>query len=162
VAAKRLTRAESRERTKERLLDAAAELFAERGVNGTSVEQIADRAGYTRGAFYGNFGGKYDLVVALLGRPAPAVLRIELMLHAVREPAVRSRCVEHERTARALAEDRVRAEFASPGARPPADPAFLALVVRALEDGLVLHGHLTPDAAGPAALTDAVELLLRP
>lgn len=158
MAAKRLTRAESRERTQERLLGAAAELFAERGVNGTSVEQIADRAGYTRGAFYSNFGGKHDLVVALLARPAPAVLRIELMLHAVREPSVRSRCEEHERTARALAESRLRAELTS----PPADPAFLALVVRALEDGLALHGHLAPDAAGPGVLADAVELLLRP
>src|SRR3954471_10523442 len=66
VAAKRLTREESREQTRERLLAAAAELFAERGVNGTSVEQIAERAGYTRGAFYGNFDGKPELLVALL------------------------------------------------------------------------------------------------
>jgi AcrR family transcriptional regulator len=63
---RRIPRAESQARTRERLLAAAAELFAERGVNGASVEQIAERAGYTRGAFYGNFTGKPDLVVALL------------------------------------------------------------------------------------------------
>jgi AcrR family transcriptional regulator len=73
VAGKRLTRAESRERTKERLLDAAAGLFAERGVNGTSVEQITDRAGYTRGAFYGNFEDKHELIEGLV-RDAGAVL----------------------------------------------------------------------------------------
>ncbi|WP_020668673.1 TetR/AcrR family transcriptional regulator [Amycolatopsis nigrescens] len=63
---KRLTRAESRERTRERLLSAAAELFAENGVNGASVEQIAERAGFSRGAFYGNFADKQELVVELL------------------------------------------------------------------------------------------------
>ncbi|MER5703148.1 TetR/AcrR family transcriptional regulator [Micromonospora sp. NPDC002296] len=63
---KRLTRQESREITRKELLRAAAELFAECGVNGTSVEQIVERAGYTRGAFYGNFDGKHELVLALL------------------------------------------------------------------------------------------------
>nr|BFE99482.1 hypothetical protein GCM10020241_11580 [Streptoalloteichus tenebrarius] len=68
VTRKRLSREESREQTRERLLTAAAELFAERGVNGTSVEQIAERAGYTRGAFYGNFEDKHHLVLELLHR----------------------------------------------------------------------------------------------
>ncbi|GAA2037854.1 TetR/AcrR family transcriptional regulator [Catenulispora yoronensis] len=63
---KRLTRQQSRELTREQLLQAAAELFAESGVNGTSVEQIVERAGYTRGAFYGNFDGKREIVLALL------------------------------------------------------------------------------------------------
>lgn len=63
---KRLTRQQSRELTREQLLRSAAELFAEQGVNGTSVEQIVERAGYTRGAFYGNFKGKHELVLALL------------------------------------------------------------------------------------------------
>ena len=62
----RMTRAESRQQTRERLLAAAAELFAERGVNGASVEQIAERAGYSRGAFYGNFTDKHELAVDLL------------------------------------------------------------------------------------------------
>ena len=63
---RRLTRQQSRELTREQLLQAAAELFAEHGVNGTSVEQIVERAGYTRGAFYGNFEGKHEIVLALL------------------------------------------------------------------------------------------------
>ena len=62
----RLTRQESRQITRERILQAAAGLFAEHGVNGTSVEQIVEHAGYTRGAFYGNFDGKHELVLALL------------------------------------------------------------------------------------------------
>lgn len=66
IISTRLTRQERREITRQELLHAAADLFAERGVNGTSVEQIVERAGYTRGAFYGNFDGKQQLVLALL------------------------------------------------------------------------------------------------
>ncbi|ABD10496.1 transcriptional regulator, TetR family [Frankia casuarinae] len=61
-----MSREESRELTREKLLRSAAELFAERGLAGTSVEQIVERAGFTRGAFYGNFDGKHELVLALL------------------------------------------------------------------------------------------------
>ncbi|ANY06841.1 TetR/AcrR family transcriptional regulator [Pseudonocardia sp. HH130630-07] len=52
--------------TRARLLAAAAEVFAESGVAGASVETIAERAGHTRGAFYGHFAGKDELVAALL------------------------------------------------------------------------------------------------
>ncbi|WP_260336667.1 TetR/AcrR family transcriptional regulator [Paraburkholderia sp. CI2] len=61
-----MTRAESRERTRRRLLDAAASSIAERGFAATSVEDISAQAGYTRGAFYSNFSSKSDLFVELL------------------------------------------------------------------------------------------------
>lgn len=51
--------------TRRRLLDAASEVFAERGFHGSSVEDICDRAGFTRGAFYSNFASKDDLVIEL-------------------------------------------------------------------------------------------------
>jgi len=63
---KRMTRAESRELTRRRLLDAAALSIAEKGLAATSVEDIAAQAGYTRGAFYSNFSSKCDLFVELL------------------------------------------------------------------------------------------------
>lgn len=66
MARQRLSRAESRQLTRDRLLTAAADAFAELGVNGASVEHIAERAGYSRGAFYGNFEDKDDLVIELL------------------------------------------------------------------------------------------------
>ena len=47
----RLTREESQGLTRTRLLEAGAEVFAEKGFYGASVEEIAERAGYTRGAF---------------------------------------------------------------------------------------------------------------
>ncbi|MER7013144.1 TetR family transcriptional regulator [Saccharopolyspora sp. NPDC000359] len=66
MARQRLSRREAQALTRARLLDAAAEEFAEHGVAGASVERIADRAGYTRGAFYGHFADKDAVVAALL------------------------------------------------------------------------------------------------
>lgn len=54
-----------REQTRARLLDAAAEVFAEVGLEGASVEAICDRAGFTRGAFYSNFESKDELFLQL-------------------------------------------------------------------------------------------------
>jgi AcrR family transcriptional regulator len=63
---KRLTREESREQTRLRLLEAAAVVIAKKGLAATSVEDIAGHAGYTRGAFYSNFKSKTDLFIELL------------------------------------------------------------------------------------------------
>lgn len=60
------TQGERRAETRRRLLDAAAELFAERGVEGASIDAIAERADRTSGALYDHFGGKEGLLVALL------------------------------------------------------------------------------------------------
>src|ERR1700744_4363640 len=65
---KRLTREDSRDLTQQRLLDAAQKLFAKKGLAATSVEDITAAAGYLRGAFYSNFGGKNDLFIELLRR----------------------------------------------------------------------------------------------
>ena len=64
----RVTRKESMELTRARLLDAAEEVFAERGFAGASLDQIADRAGYTRGAVYANYDGKPGLFLAIMDR----------------------------------------------------------------------------------------------
>jgi AcrR family transcriptional regulator len=63
---KRLSREESREQTRLRLLEAAAVIIAKKGLTATSVEDIAAHAGYTRGAFYSNFKSKSDLFIELL------------------------------------------------------------------------------------------------
>lgn len=55
-----------REATRTRLIAAAIHEFAERGIDATSVEQLCERAGFTRGAFYSNFATKDDLCVAIL------------------------------------------------------------------------------------------------
>lgn len=57
-----------RAQTRDRLLSAAAAVFAERGILAASVEEICEQAGFTRGAFYSNFESKDDLYFALLRR----------------------------------------------------------------------------------------------
>lgn len=61
----RRTREEQRAETRARLLEAAAEVIAARGLEGASIDEITERAGYTRGAFYSNFSGKPELLIEL-------------------------------------------------------------------------------------------------
>jgi AcrR family transcriptional regulator len=55
-----------RAQTRRALLDAAATLFAERGVDGASIDAIAAAADRTSGAIYDHFGGKEGLLFAIL------------------------------------------------------------------------------------------------
>lgn len=68
AAQPRRSRADQREQTRQRLLDAAAAAFAEHGFQGASIDDIAARAGFTRGAFYSNFDDKSELLVQLCER----------------------------------------------------------------------------------------------
>ncbi|HWA66622.1 MAG TPA: TetR family transcriptional regulator [Mycobacteriales bacterium] len=65
---RRLTRAESKERTRQRLVDAATTLFLRDGFRATTLEQIGDEAGYTRGAVYSNFASKTEVGIAVIDR----------------------------------------------------------------------------------------------
>src|SRR3954449_8707159 len=69
----RPTRSERQAQTRQALIDAAAEVVLERGYAGASVEAIAARAGYTRGAFYGNFRSKQELFVEVLQQRVASV-----------------------------------------------------------------------------------------
>jgi AcrR family transcriptional regulator len=59
-----MTRDERRAATRADLLEAAARVFARRGLNGASVDDVAAEAGYTSGAVYSNFRNKDELFVA--------------------------------------------------------------------------------------------------
>ncbi len=61
-----VTRSERKARTREELLRAARTVFLRRGFHAASLDEIADEAGYTKGAVYSNFAGKDDLFLALL------------------------------------------------------------------------------------------------
>lgn len=54
--------------TRQELLDAAERLFSEKGVSNTSMNQVAEAAGVTRGAIYHHFENKLDLIDALMER----------------------------------------------------------------------------------------------
>jgi AcrR family transcriptional regulator len=61
----RRARAEQRD-ARAQLLAAAAEVFARRGFRDASVDEVAARAGYSKGAVYWHFSGKEDLFFALM------------------------------------------------------------------------------------------------
>ncbi|MCI0395275.1 MAG: TetR/AcrR family transcriptional regulator [Chloroflexi bacterium] len=71
------------ERTRAGLIEAAFELFAGQGFHGTSMRQIAERAGLTVGSIYNHFPSKDDIFVAVvqeyhpLTRIAPLLAEIE-------------------------------------------------------------------------------------
>jgi AcrR family transcriptional regulator len=52
-------------RTRAALLDAAARVYAEHGFAGATLDDVAEEAGFTKGAIYANFGSKSGLLVAL-------------------------------------------------------------------------------------------------
>lgn len=59
---------EKRELTQTQLLDAAAKLFVQQGFSATSIDAIAESAGFSRGAFYFYYPAKEDLFLALFQR----------------------------------------------------------------------------------------------
>jgi AcrR family transcriptional regulator len=79
----RLSRDESRAETRRRLLDAAWQVFAEKGFEGCSVDDLVERAGYSKGAFYSNFESKDAIFLELLKEHKAQMLgRLESLLEA--------------------------------------------------------------------------------
>jgi AcrR family transcriptional regulator len=124
------TQGERRAETRQRLLDAAAELFATRGVDGSSVDAIAEAADRTSGAIYDHFGGKEGILFALLEGwvdDVAAVITAELVAahtlddrlalvwrNITRPPPGRERWIhlEHELWSYAARNDRAREHLA--------------------------------------------------
>ena len=92
-ARKRLTREESKELTRLRLIEAAERLFIRRGYDDASVEEISEMAGYSRGAFYSNFDSKEQVFLAVIDRRRPRAL--DNILHRVSEPVERIAAVRN-------------------------------------------------------------------
>ncbi|WP_018653652.1 TetR/AcrR family transcriptional regulator [Actinomadura flavalba] len=156
-------RRDRRERTRTALLSAARRLWAERGIHGASLDDIAAAAGLTKGAVYSNFTGKTDLVLALMEHCAAspdvadltdrpddarllAMLLAEFWLYGMRDYAAGWRVAESyaERRTR-LAGD---AAADAPGEATAEERAALAL---ALDFGLAVQHLLDPDTV-PAGL----------
>jgi AcrR family transcriptional regulator len=118
----RPARAERRDARTE-LLAAAAEVFAERGFRESSVDDIAARAGYSKGAVYWHFSGKDELFLALLEERVDRPTRemIELLESAPPEqdmgPEASRRFVELLQTERELL--LLRHEYWSQAVRDP-------------------------------------------
>ena len=54
------------EETQAKILDAAEAIFSEQGFEKTQLEEVASRAGYTRGAIYAHYSSKEELFLALM------------------------------------------------------------------------------------------------
>ena len=62
----RLTRKEKQAHTRECLMRSAAKVFTQRGLQQASIDEVAEDAGFTKGAFYANFKNKEELFLAML------------------------------------------------------------------------------------------------
>jgi TetR/AcrR family transcriptional regulator, transcriptional repressor of aconitase len=62
----RLSREENQARTRSRLLAVAKQHFAREGYAASSLERIAEEAGFSKGAVYSNFAGKDELFLGVL------------------------------------------------------------------------------------------------
>src|SRR3954471_9164051 len=63
-----LTRAGRKQLTREHLLASAERLFIERGFHSASIDDIAQAAGFTKGAVYAHFKNKEAVFIALMER----------------------------------------------------------------------------------------------
>ncbi|MCA9584990.1 MAG: TetR/AcrR family transcriptional regulator [Myxococcales bacterium] len=74
VAARRGPREASKQRTRDALIRSAMELFAERGLDGPSLDEICAHAGLTRGALYVHFADREALMLAVMDRVGTELL----------------------------------------------------------------------------------------
>src|SRR4051794_38058500 len=72
-----------KDQVRARVLQAAGEVFAERGFAAASLDQVAAAAGFTKGAVYSNFGSKDELFLALM--TDEVARRVEVVEAALRE-----------------------------------------------------------------------------
>ena len=190
MARTRLTRSERTAQTRSELLEAAERRFFGAGYHGTTLEAIAEEAGYTKGAVYSAFDSKAGLFLALLDAVIDERLEEIASLFAA-EPLGPSRLkalahrsvgrrhqqwsllaiefgVHAAREPELLAQfapryRRIRdglAELASETSTPLGAEAW-AMVTLALVNGLALERSIDPDGV-PADLMAATQRLLYP
>jgi AcrR family transcriptional regulator len=100
------TRRQKQEETRSSILRSAAKLFCRKGLEGASVEDVAQDAGYTKGAFYSNFKSKEELFLVMMDEKFGAELeRIDRLLAGTGEP---------REEANAAAQDFVRYVYSDP------------------------------------------------
>jgi len=71
------------------LIDVGRAVFAERGYDGTAVEEIAERAGISKPVVYEHFGGKEGLYAVIVDREMASV--IDAVTHAIEAGSPRAR-----------------------------------------------------------------------
>jgi AcrR family transcriptional regulator len=134
------SRAEKQERTRGALLRAASRLFCKRGLEGTSIDEVAEAAGYTKGAFYANFKSKEELFLVMLDEKFSHELeRIDRTLAGTDDPDREARTAAAEYIHFASDDEwpRLYFQFAAHAARNEDFRQELATRQRAMRDRLV-------------------------
>jgi AcrR family transcriptional regulator len=181
----------TRDDTKEKLFEAAAEVFEQQGIGAASIEAIAAAAGMTRGAFYSNFESKDDLIIAMLEDHVERSLKHhrdllarhrepEAFIAALRsaergrhDPLGRAPLLHIEMILFAARSEKRRPELAKRlKARRDmvaeilteqkfGDPAWISSLLLALEDGFRLHRLVDPGSTPADSFFRAVTGLLK-
>ncbi|MEA3339813.1 MAG: TetR/AcrR family transcriptional regulator [Chloroflexota bacterium] len=186
-----LSRRERKKReTRQRLMEAALQLFRERGYDNTTIERITEAADVAKSTFFNYFATKNAILPALIewrlkeledallperGAPASPVARIKRALCLVAEDPLSDptlarrffaakRCHPDLRPVHALARlfsEQVRQAQAAGEIRADLDPVYLGGVIRALFfQQLMMWHHGYHPAPLPECLDGVVDLLL--
>jgi AcrR family transcriptional regulator len=120
---RRMTREESRTHTRERVLDSAAVIFRRDGFHRASIDEIAEEAGFSRGAVYSSFANKEEFFLALHDREARQRVQLiaaRLLENGTLEDAARTAArTSYERHLADPGWSLVTSEFAVHAARNP-------------------------------------------
>ena len=138
--------------TQARLADAAVAVFARKGVPGSTVEEICEEAGFTRGAFYSNLDSKDELCMAVLSR------------YAEKNLAVLSSSLDFPNDGQDALRDRIHdiiALFSSVGSDPTTVVAILEITLEATRNPQLREAYQHVEAAISPALREMVEQALR-
>jgi len=161
----RLTRKEKQAHTRECLMQSAARVFTRRGLQQASIDEVAEDAGFTKGAFYANFKSKEELFLAMLDeRFTQRIEDIERVIAdegSGPEKARRAGDVFVQRM-RADAEwERLFFEFASYAARDEDFREELLTRYRSMRDRIAaaLDGHAEQMGKEPAFSSEQVALM---
>ena len=128
-----------RAKTRQRLLDAAREVFAREGFGRSTVEQVCEAAGFTRGAFYSNFSSLEELFLEMWAQESAAMLeRLRLTTEDVSK--VRDVRSAVERVLKALPIDtdwfQITSEFTAHAVRTPGLARVMATREAAIQEAL--------------------------
>jgi AcrR family transcriptional regulator len=171
----RLSREEARTRTREAILDEARAMFGARGYRGATLSDIAEAAGFSKGAVYSNWPSKEALFLDLLDRQSReemtdgtgprrpdlepsiwALATLEFFLEAVHHPKIRSALAEHYRQTRttlaaALTRERPDASWAT--------GSEIASITMAVGTGLIIQAAIDPTAIDPTLFARLMDRL---
>ncbi len=129
-----------RAQTRQRLLDAAREVFAREGFGRSTVEQVCEAAGFTRGAFYSNFTSLDELFLEMWAQESAAMLSRLQDVAAVDAPKVSDVRSAVKRVLEALPVDtewfQITAEFTAHAVRTPGLAQVMARREEAIQEAL--------------------------